>query len=241
MKVTLLEKNNGIAVPDVQLPKWFKVGYTTSYFGSVDATHLDDLHRLLGSSLTLYWMQQTHSSRVFILDSSTNYLMTGVDADGLVTNQAGVVLLGRFADCWPLILCGVESKIIGIAHVGWRGLIRGILTSLVSAFNRLGASIQSLVALLGPGICASCYSVKEDFLSFVSTVRGRNYTQTFTKYINAVPYFDIAAAIRNDLCELGVLKEKIYLVDECTYESDFFYSYRRNGTSARFAAFCHVT
>ncbi|NOG51267.1 MAG: hypothetical protein HND48_18970 [Chloroflexi bacterium] len=46
-------------------------------------------------------------------------------ADGMVTDRHDVVLTMRFADCTPILAVDTVRGVIGIAHAGWRGTVRG--------------------------------------------------------------------------------------------------------------------
>ena len=44
-----------------------------------------------------------------------------VEADGMVTRVAGVLLTIRVADCVPVLLAWEDGRVVGAVHAGWRG------------------------------------------------------------------------------------------------------------------------
>lgn len=50
-----------------------------------------------------------------------------VEADGMVCKVPGLVLGIGTADCLPVLLADYEHGVIGAAHAGWRGAVRGVV------------------------------------------------------------------------------------------------------------------
>ena len=80
--------------------------------------------------------------------------------DALATSDAGIVLLTTHADCMPVWLCAPASGWIGIAHVGRRGLLRGILVNLVDTIPE--TERDGITLAIGPGICREHYDVSTE-------------------------------------------------------------------------------
>ena len=77
-------------------------------------------------------------------------------ADGLWTEEPGEPIVALTADCLPVALARANgsSPRLAVLHVGWRGLLAGIVASGARALagGRLGAAV-------GPGIGPCCYEV----------------------------------------------------------------------------------
>ena len=85
-------------------------------------------------------------------------------ADAMVSDVPGLVLGILTADCAPVLLYGEKSggaPVIGAAHAGWGGALKGVLESTVAEMKRRGASEGSLRAVVGPCIRQESYEVGE--------------------------------------------------------------------------------
>ena len=82
-------------------------------------------------------------------------------ADALWTRRAGVALLVTGADCIPVLLADRRGEVVGIAHAGWRGVLAGVVPSLVAAI-RAAEPEADLIAECGPGLGACCAEVGDE-------------------------------------------------------------------------------
>ncbi|MBK9123866.1 MAG: laccase domain-containing protein [Chloroflexi bacterium] len=74
-------------------------------------------------------------------------------ADGMITDRHDVVLTMRFADCTPILAVDTVRGVIGIAHAGWRGTVRGAASSLIRAMTHAyGTNPADVQAGVGPSI-----------------------------------------------------------------------------------------
>ena len=165
------------------------------------------------------WINQTHSKTSVDADSISSI----VNADASYSRKFGTVCGVLTADCLPVFVCNKEGTAVGIAHAGWRGLVDGIIESLIESFNCNG---EDLIVHLGPAISQLSFEVgsevKSQYLS-----RNKNFESCFT-YLNNKYYLDLYDAARVVLKSFGVIS--ISGGDRCTYkESDQYFSYRRDG------------
>lgn len=112
----------------------------------------------LGSALDLpaepVWLEQVHGCRILELDRGESG-----PADGAVTSSRGTVLAVMTADCLPVLLTTEAGDIVGIAHVGWRGLAAGVLQAAVAAMAR---DPSTVLAWLGPAISRDAFEVGDE-------------------------------------------------------------------------------
>lgn len=170
--------------------------------------------------------KQVHGTGVRVLRSLTRRTSRGLDdTDGLVTTTPGIGLVVMGADCLPVLLAG--EGVVGAVHVGRGGLAKAILAEAVRVMRDEGA--EDVTAVVGPGICGSCYEVPASLAGEVEkAVPGsRSTTRAGTTGI------DLLAGARAQLQALGVPSTA---VGGCTFEQpEQFYSYRRDGVTGRHA------
>ena len=165
------------------------------------------------------WINQMHSKTSVDADLISSI----VDADASYSKKPGTVCGVLTADCLPIFICNKEGTTVGIAHAGWRGLVDGIIESLIESFDCNG---EDLLVHLGPAISQLSFGVggevKSQYLS-----KNKNFKNCFT-YLNNQYYLDLYEAARVVLKSFGI--SSISGGSRCTYkESDQYFSYRRDG------------
>ncbi len=167
----------------------------------------------------IQYMNQVHGDRIAVIEVVTDEAPT---ADALVTGIPGVTLAVMVADCIPLLLTSKES--VAAVHVGRRGLVNEITRKTLQVMREMGAS--KISGIVGPSICGTCYEVSEGIYNEV--IASHPTAQSRTK--SGTQALDLPAALMQVLLEEGV-----EIVDqfECTFESDKYFSYRRDGVTGR--------
>ena len=174
----------------------------------------------VGNLLTLH---QCHSADVVVVEA--DFSGARPRADAMVTRLPGLALGVLTADCGPVLFADVEERVIGAAHAGWKGALTGVLENTIAAMERLGASRERILAVLGPSISGKHYEVGPEFIDrFVS--QDTNNARYFTPSVKGDhAMFDLPAYTMDRLARLGIRGEA---VGNCTYADDKnFYSYRR--------------
>ncbi len=151
--------------------------------------------------------------------------------DALVTDEPGILLCVRTADCLPLFLYDTEKHVAAIAHCGRIGVCGGIVSRTVGVMTaRFGAAPAHLVAAFGPGICAGCYEVGGEVIAaFSERFPRRELEELFRAKQNGKYLLDLGRAAAFELMRAGVPAENIRGVEVCSYESENYPSYRRGG------------
>ncbi|HMF40857.1 MAG TPA: laccase domain-containing protein, partial [Polyangia bacterium] len=86
------------------------------------------LLRSAGAPVPLYVARQVHGVAVTRVRAGDDQLVVaGLEADALMTGDAGVTLGVFVADCIPAILVDPRTGAIAAAHAGWRGTVAGVL------------------------------------------------------------------------------------------------------------------
>ena len=182
------------------------------------------------------WLRQVHGRRVVRLPLDDVEQTAGEaarlpEADACFTTQAGVSCAVLVADCLPVLFCDAHASVVAAAHAGWRGLSAGVLEATVAA---LPVAPETLMAWLGPAIGPADFEVGEEVRqAFVE--RHVDSLQAFRSSAPGRYRADLYALARIRLRAAGV--SRIYGGSGSTLsEPQRFYSFRRDGTTGRFAA-----
>ena len=90
----------------------------------------------------------------------------GWRADGLMTDEPGLLIGIRTADCIPVLVADRKRRAVAAFHAGWRGTVQRIVESGIGRMRlQFGSRPEDLVAAIGPGIGPCCYAVGEEVLS----------------------------------------------------------------------------
>lgn len=147
-------------------------------------------------------------------------------ADGMVTNVRGLALGVLAADCAPVLFADHRAGVIGCAHAGWQGAFRGIVMSVVTRMEALGANRNAITACVGPCISQRNYEVGPEFHArFVAS--SRDYSRFFTTSGKDGHWlFDLPGFVLLMLKDSGV--SQAVTLSLCTYADEpGFFSFRR--------------
>jgi YfiH family protein len=165
-------------------------------------------------------VRQVHSDKVLIADRA------GVigEGDALISNQPGIMLSVRTADCLPILMADTRNRAVAAIHAGWRGTILEIVPKTVQAMaDKFGTRPDDLVIAIGPGIGACCFEVgPEVAIQFSRFFPERSDLDQRTK-VDLVET-NLRLLGRND----GSMRQ-IATSGLCSFcRADLFHSYRRD-------------
>jgi hypothetical protein len=184
---------------------------------------------LLGTtSERLLTANQIHSSDALIVTAPWTY-DSRPKVDGLVTATPGLAIAVLTADCAPVLFADREAGVIGAAHAGWRGAVKGVIEACVEAMLRLGARRDRIVAAVGPCISQANYEVGPEFESDV-TGKDPASRPFFVPGSTGRAHFDLPGYVASRLQRVGV--DRVERQTSCTFaDATRFFSYRRSGKS----------
>lgn len=136
--------------------------------------------------------------------------------DGWWSDEPGQGMMLVTADCLPVAIARRNGELpaLAVLHVGWRGLLEGIIESGVGA---LGGG--ELAAAVGPGIGPCCYEVGPDV--------AEPFEAAFGAEVLSDGKLDLWRATELALRRAGV--GEIERTDLCTYcHPELFFSHRRD-------------
>jgi YfiH family protein len=111
-------------------------------------------------------LKQIHSNKVVLADAADASREQPWKADGLMTDEPGLLLGIQTADCIPVLVADRKRRAVAAFHAGWRGTVKRIVESGVGRMRlEFGSRPEDLIAAIGPGIGPCCYAVGEDALS----------------------------------------------------------------------------
>ena len=136
--------------------------------------------------------------------------------DGLWSDRARQAMLLLTADCLPVALARPDGEPrLVLLHVGWRGLLAGIVEAGAAVLADAGES----VAAIGPGIGPCCYEVGEEVAVPLRERFGADVARDGTA--------DLALAAERALREQGCAS--VWTSGLCTAcDPDLFFSHRRD-------------
>ena len=190
------------------------------------------------------WMDQTHSTRVELLQVRGDELINvdaeaalerpapgewgPVDADGVVIDARGCqgapALAVQTADCLPVVFSAASGQIVAAVHAGRRGLLGGILARAVERIRLLADG--PIDALIGPAICGNCYEVPAGMVEESEALMPG--IRTLTSWGTSA--LDLPHAAASSLEALGV---DVDIDARCTREDPSLFSYRRDSSCGR--------
>jgi YfiH family protein len=136
--------------------------------------------------------------------------------DGWWSDERGQGMLLLTADCLPVAIArqNGDRPALAVLHVGWRGLLAGIVANGVAALGE-----GPLAAAVGPGIGPCCYEVSDDV--------AEPYRREFGAAIVAEGRLDLWRATELALRRAGV--DDVERTDLCTFcHPELFFSHRRD-------------
>lgn len=216
-------------------------GISTKKFGDMSAkfsnlqktlSNRERFLSLLGINIKdLVLMEQVHRSKIIIVNrkhigrAQTNDTLLN-KTDAMICKIPGIYLTVFTADCLPVMFYEPNKKIIGLAHIGWRGTIKKLAPKMIKKLKSLGANIHTIKVFIGPSIGSCHYDIgpKKD-------KRIKRFQQEFKdkqvvlkkkdKY-----FLDLWKAVEIQLIESGIRKQNIINERVCTVcRKEYFSSY----------------
>lgn len=169
------------------------------------------------------WPRQVHGAGV--IRAGTR----GQEADAIWSDEPGEAIVFVTADCVPVALARIGGRAaVALAHVGWRGLLAGVVPGAVAA---LGG--RHIAAAIGPGIGPCCYEVGEEVTAPVRAAFGFGLVREGR--------LDLPGAVERALLSAGCTR--VDRLDECTAcNPERYFSHRRDaGVTGRQGAVAFVT
>jgi len=179
---------------------------------------------------------QVHSADTAFADAPRPDGESVRQADIILTDKPNVTLYMRFADCVPIMVHDPRKGIIGVAHAGWMGTLRGVATQMISAMQeRYNSNPADIRAGIGPSIGPDHYEIGADVIQQVKQKLGGE-SELLLHSHNGSIHFDLWKTNQILLERAGV--EQIEVSGICTacHTDDWFSHRAEKGRTGRFGA-----
>jgi len=185
-------------------------------------TILTKKHNLILQNLI--YMEQTHSANIAIIkDSSQNRIK---NCDGLITDVKNIPLMVMVADCIPILFYEPKKQVIAVAHAGRNGTFNEISKkTILKMKDEFGCKADDILVYLGASIHGCCYEVGEEIARLVDDKYVEKREESW--------YLDLQSMNVEQLKSVDVTS--IEVSEICTCCNEDYFSYRREGTTGRFA------
>lgn len=251
------------------------LGFTKNDPRPVVEKNRERFFRQLGAEgFVLAELRQTHSAKIHRITRGAagkleyrpcgyalppGYKNPRPEGDALFTDEPGILISVRSADCMPILVADPKRRAVAAIHAGWRGALERIIEKTIGEMVRVfGSQPRDLLAAVGPSIRACCYEVGEEVLSAFcgrfkrgedffreppedkSEIARRHPLLFLTRqppghgpHATRLKHLDLAAVARGQLLSAGARATNIQVADFCTAcRTDLFFSHRREGSRA---------
>ena len=173
----------------------------------------------------IQWMEQVHGDTVCVVERP---LEAPPQCDALVTDRPGLALAAMVADCIPILLFDPLRRVVAAVHAGRNGVFLNIPAQTVRTMaETFGCDPTHIRARFGPTIGVCCYEVDDA----LAALARKNFPGRYVKGRS----LDLPGMAKQRLLEAGLRAEQIETSPLCTRCSPDHFSYRREGTTGRFA------
>lgn len=126
------------------------------------------LNELQAHARVVYFMNQTHSDHVAVIDDDDHgddyfgYRIVA-DTDAIVTNEKHIALVSRISDCTPVLLYDPVNETMACIHAGWRSTVKKLPAKALAAMRaHYGTNPKDVLAFIGPCIGPDSFQVGKE-------------------------------------------------------------------------------
>lgn len=145
--------------------------------------------------------------------------------DALITHVSNLAIGLLTADCFPVVVADKNKTIIGLAHLGWKGVDLELLSKLIERMSMMnGILTENFDIQIGPGAAAESYIVSSKPKQ-IDDPRWREYVKELE---DGRYQIDLQSFIVSQAVQAGVLKTNITESKADTITNPDYFSYRRS-------------
>lgn len=218
---------------------WHSLNLSTSVGDEPDrvaANRIRIFEALGRDPASIYDVWLVHGTDILYADAPRPLTEHPHKADIIFTDNPEVSLFMRFADCVPLLFHDPRKHVIGIAHAGWMGTVKGVAEASIHGMKaRYGSNPADVVVGIGPSISVDHYEIGEEVAAQFRE-KYRTDAERILQTREGRIYLDLWAANVIQLRNMGV--EQIQVSGLCTAcnVEDWFSHRAEKGKTGRFGA-----
>jgi YfiH family protein len=175
-----------------------------------------DLNNIVSADLA-------HGNNVAVVEKTDGGRVI-TDTDALVTKEPGMFLTVTGADCVPIYFYDPKCRVVGLAHAGWRGVVKNIAAAIIGTMERkYGSDPADIFVCIGPHIRSHHFEVKEDVAKEFAL-----YPDRVLKPEDKI-LIDLGGVVKDQLVAAGVNENNIEIDQACTFcENEKYFSFRHD-------------
>ena len=184
----------------------------------------------------LLLVTQVHGAEVAVARRGETNGWVRPRADAIVTDDPGVAIGVRVADCTPVLLFDPVRRVSGAVHAGWRGTAAGTAAVAIRTMGEeFGSRPVDIVAAIGPCLGRCCGEVGPDVVDAFRAggAAEGSLRAWFTAGQGDRSFLDLERANADQLIESGVDPSRIFSSGLCTKTNrERLHSFRGDGAAA---------
>ena len=187
---------------------------------------------------SLFDVWQVHGRDVVCAEAPRSLQTPYQQADVILTDRPEVTLFMRFADCVPILLYDPLRRVVGLAHSGWQGTVKGAASQAVKVMQeRYGTSPDDILAGIGPSIGPHHYDIGQEVIEGVQAAFGADASGLLGSWNGGSELqFDLWSANRLDLENAGVRQIEVSGLCTACHLADWYSHRAEKGRTGRFGA-----
>lgn len=200
------------------------LGVSQDIRARVDQNRQTAVESIGGKIENLMLLSQQSGTNVYFAEEAS---VAKIPADGIVTKTPEMILGLFTADCLPVLLGDYEHGVIGVAHAGWRGAVRGVVENTLDLMIEKGAQKETICAALGPCIQQYSFEVGAEVRDECTAINAA-YARFFAIGKDLTHFqFDLEGLARYRLEQFGIKNISASGLDTYVDEENYF-SFRRD-------------
>lgn len=169
------------------------------------------------------WLNQQHTTLI----QTDQEFFDDKPCDGIYTRQSGLVCAVMTADCMPVLITNKQGSEVAAVHAGWRGMAGGIIEKAIALFD---AEPKDLLVWAGPTISKGHFEIGSEVKAELG---GSDCFYTENQEREGHYFCDLYGLAGERVRSLGSAYTDC---KQCTYASQDYFSYRRDGQTGRMAS-----
>ena len=197
-----------------------------SYYVGDQNINVKKNHELILKTLNFeksFSVKQVHGNKVVCAEDHFNK-NTEIEADAIICKSFDLAISVTTADCAPIVIFDRKELIVGVAHAGWKGAVKGITDNLIEYFQMNGSQTENILVAIGPCIGKDSFEVKSDMIK--ACIKEDYLSERFFINKSNSDFFDLGGYLVKKQQNKGL--KFIDHINEDTYQnSEKFFSHRR--------------